>query len=406
MYRDLSSSLHTILPFRRISRPLQFASCIFAASLLSGCLGDDDSGPISYRQQVVFGDSLSDSGSYAEGAIAAAHGGKFTVNSVPASPQTWAERVAIGLSLPAPCPAQTGLEGDPAQGLSAPLTDHLACTNYAQGGSRVTDPVGPHNKAIEPELGYLTVPVASQISRHLQRTNGRFSGQEIVFVFAGGNDLLWQSDAMTAEVAANLRQQIATDIASGTCIPVDETAGNCIPGAIDHAVTRLAPARVAAMEQAGRELAALVHQQIVNKGAKRVVVLNLPDVSKSPSMKGRSAVIQNAASNMVTAFNNQLSAGLSAASADAVMQVDVFGLFGSWAANPSAYGFSNFTDTACDLTQPVPNLLGSSITCSPANVVAGDVSRYAFADTVHPTPYTHGLMADFVLSKLRDRGWM
>lgn len=87
MYRGLSPSLHTALPFRRISRPLQFASCIFAASLLSGCLGDDDSGPISYRQQVVFGDSLSDSGSYAVGAIAAAHGGKFTVNSVPASPR-------------------------------------------------------------------------------------------------------------------------------------------------------------------------------------------------------------------------------------------------------------------------------------------------------------------------------
>ncbi len=390
-----------------LSRLTRFTPWLLAGSLLTGCFGDSDTDTVAYSQQVVFGDSLSDSGSYAVGAIAAAGGGKFTVNSLPASSQVWAERVAAGLSLAAPCPAQTGLEGDPAKGLSAPVTDHPGCTNYAQGGSRVTDPVGPHNKAVEPELGYLTVPVASQISRHLQRTNGRFSGQEIVFVFAGGNDLLWQTDAMTAEVAASLGQQIATDIASGACIPADETGSNCFPGAIDHAVARLAPAHQAAMEQAGRELAALVNQQIAGKGAKRVVVLNLPDVSKSPSMKGRSAVVQAAAAGMVTAFNNQLAAGLNAdsASASTVLQIDVFGLFATWAANPSGYGFSNFADTACDLTKPVPNLLGSSITCNTGNVVAGDVSRYTFADTVHPTPYTHGLMADHVLAKLRERGW-
>lgn len=378
---------------------------LLAGVLLSGCMGDHDDTPVRYTRQVVFGDSLSDVGSYAVGAISAANGGKFTVNSIPASPQNWSERVAAQLNLPAACAAQTGLEGDPAQGLYAPITAHDGCYNYAQGGARVIDPVGPHHKTVDPALGYLTVPVVTQIQNHLARVGGRFSTTDVVFVMAGGNDFLWQTDAMTSAVLSNLKQQIGLDIQNGTCVPVDANASNCLAAAIDHAVTRLSPTYITAMELAGTQLAALINEQIADKGAQRIVVMNLPDASLSPSVKGRSDTMKTFASNMASAFNDKLAAGLATRQDGRVLQVNINQRFSTWAANPSAYGFSNFTDVACNLMQPVPNLLGSSITCTTANTVPGDVSRYAFADKVHPTPYANTLMADFVLSEMTRTGW-
>ncbi len=393
-------------PFKAssLARIARFAPLLLAAALLGGCLSDNDA-QRRYSNQVVFGDSLSDVGSYSVGAIAAVHGGKFTVNSIPASAQNWSELVAARLDLPAQCAAQTGLEGDPAQGFYAPITEHRDCTNYAQGGARVTEAIGPHNKAIEPELGYLTVPLVTQVRNHLARVGGQFSGSEVVFVFAGGNDFLWQSDALTAGIIAGLAQQINSDISRGACVPTDANGANCIPAAIDNLVTSLTPTYIAAMELAGTQLATVINNEIVGHGARHVVVLNLPDASLSPSARGKSATVKAAVSSMMSAFNGKLAAGLATSQNDSVLQVDLFTRFAAWAANPTAYGFSNFVDTACDLTQPIPNLLGSSITCNTTNTVAGDVSRYAFADNVHPSPYTNTLLADVVLSDMAQRGW-
>lgn len=59
------------------SRRSRLLPRLFAGVLLSGCLGDSNT-PWQYSRQTVFGDSLSDVGSYAVGAIAAVYGGKFT----------------------------------------------------------------------------------------------------------------------------------------------------------------------------------------------------------------------------------------------------------------------------------------------------------------------------------------
>ena len=399
--------MHLSKPARAalVVRTLKLAPLLLAATLLSACLGDNDAPGRKFSTEVVFGDSLSDIGTYAVGAIGAVHGGKFTVNSIPASAQNWSERVAAQLSLPAPCPAQTGLEGDAAQGYYVPVTYHDGCTNYAQGGARGTEPIGPHNKAIEPQLGFTTVPVVTQIQNHLAKSGGSFSGSEAVFVFAGGNDFLWQSDAMTAAVITALPGQIASDILSGACVPVDTAGSNCVGGAITNAVVALSPTYIAAMELAGTQLAALINNDIVGKGARYVVVLNLPDVSKTPSVKGQPASILAVISAMSTVFNNKLAAGLASNSSGSILQVDLAARFNEWAANPASFGFSNFTDPACDLTRPSPNLLGSALTCSTANVIAGDVSHYAYADTVHVTPYTDSLTAELVLSEMGKRGW-
>ncbi|GAB3539130.1 SGNH/GDSL hydrolase family protein [Noviherbaspirillum agri] len=329
--------------------------------------------PPQFNALVSFGDSLSDVGTYAAGTVKALGGGKYTINAPDA--RIWIELMATRLNLSAPCAAQTGLEGDPAQGFFVPITNHTNCTAYAQGGARVTNPVGPGNKALggaNAVLGQLTVPVATQIQNHLTSKGGRFSGNEIVFVMAGGNDVFIQANTVSATVAAG----------------GDEAAA--------------ATAAVTAMATAGAELAGYVKNQIVGKGARYVAVVNLPDIAKTPAFAsdtGSQALI----TSMVTTFNTQLQQGLDGA--EDVLLVDAYTVSRDQNANPSRYGLSNVTAPACDLT-PAKNPLGSSLVCTKSTPVAGANDNFQYADGVHPTPYGYKLLADLVATEMGKRGWL
>ena len=189
----------------------KFALAVLAAAVLAGCggaSGGDQTLKVKYTAQVSFGDSLSDVGSYAVGTVAAKGGGKFTINgdNTKINPEltgkNWTEHLAAQFGLAAPCAAETGLEGNALKGLAVRRVKHAGCYGYAMGGSRVTNPVGPNNKATGSELGALTVPVVTQIANHLAVSGGKFSGTEAVFVMAGGNDVLYQLGALQAGATA------------------------------------------------------------------------------------------------------------------------------------------------------------------------------------------------------------
>lgn len=353
-------------------KQLKYAVALFAAVVIAACGGSDGTPAptrIQFSSLVSFGDSLSDLGTYSVGTVQALGGGKYTVNS--ATAKNWIEVMATQLGQSAACPAQTGLDGDPAQGFSVPVTNFLNCRAYGQGGARVTDPVGPGNKLLggaNATLGQLTVPVVTQISTHLARNGGAFSGSEIVFVMAGGNDLFM-----------NLA---------------------LVPGIG-------APAAITAMGTAGAELAAYVNTQITAKGANYVTVVNLPDLSETPfgtAAEAGAAGTKALINAMVTTFNTQLQAGLAANAK--VLYIDAYTVSRDQVANPANYGISNATAPACDLTSPAPNALGSSLVCHAGNLNPGVNDQYLFADTVHPTPYGYQLLAQLVASKMTQRGWL
>ena len=89
--------------------------------------------------QIIFGDSLADVGTYAVGAVAAAGGGKYTINgdNTAINPaltgKIWTELIAAHLGLPAPCAAQTGLDGDAALGFSVPVVNHRRLLRLCAG---------------------------------------------------------------------------------------------------------------------------------------------------------------------------------------------------------------------------------------------------------------------------------
>jgi hypothetical protein len=63
-------------------------------------------------------------------------------------------------------------------------------------------PGRPGNKLTGSALGALTYPVATQIANHLKAVGGKFKGDEVVLVMAGGNDALFQLGALSAAATA------------------------------------------------------------------------------------------------------------------------------------------------------------------------------------------------------------
>ncbi|MES2296448.1 MAG: esterase [Pseudomonadota bacterium] len=164
-----------------------------------------------------------------------------------------------------------------------------------------------------------------------------------------------------------------------------------------------APATVDAVGQAAAELVALVKTKIIANGANYVVVNNMPDVATSPSGLGQTADVQKLINAQVVKFNEVLSAGLAGESK--VLLVDVFAASHDQATNPGPYGLTNVSTPACDLS-PAKNPLGASLACNGSNLIAGDISHYSFADTVHPTPFVYWLLARYVSEKMVVKGWM
>jgi len=346
-------------------------AALLLASVLVGCGGGgagDQSSKVRFSSQVSFGDSLSDVGSYKVGTVAALGGAEFTING---AGRNWTELMAAQFGLPAPCAAQTGLDGAAAQGFSVmPPVNHAGCTGYAQGGARVTNPVGVGNKltgGANATLGMLTVPVVTQIQNHLAAVGGSFRGDEAVFMLAGANDVFMQLGSVGA----------------GLITPASA---------------------VAAVGTAASELVAQVNTQVVGKGAKYVVVINVPDITITPYAATLTQPSRDLIGTMVTTFNSQLHAGL--ANNPNVLYVDAYSASRDEVYNPAIYGLTNTSATACDLTNPATNPLGSSLVCNSTNLIPGVVDHYMFADGVHPTPYGYLLLARLVSKEMLVKGWL
>jgi phospholipase/lecithinase/hemolysin len=454
-------------------RHTKLALAVMASAILAACgsgspAGGDQTLKVKFASQVSFGDSLSDVGSYNVGTVQALGGGKFTINgnNTAANPaltgKIWIELLAAQFGLPAPCAAQTGLDGNAAKGFSVPVVNRAGCYAYGQGGARVTNPIGEGNKAAGSELGALTVPVVTQVKNHLAAVGGKFKGDEIIFMWGGNNDLLVNLGALSA--AATAAGTAAGNTAFGTSLVGQLAAGatnpqtaaasiglalateSARPGHTDTSVVTAAvtaavlagnksaavpatqaaivdkakadgaaagakagadyaaangPALVPLMVTAAKDVVALVKNQLLANGAKYVVVNNIPDVANTPSGLAQSESSRALINAMVKAFNDVIAADL--AGMDTVLLIDTFSENHNQATNPAPYGLTNVKETACDLTK---NPLGNSLGCNASNLKAGDVSHYAYADTVHPTPFLHTLLARFVAEKMVVKGWL
>jgi outer membrane lipase/esterase len=406
-------------------RRWHFSALAAAAFIVAGCGGGNSTDAPLASRVVAFGDSLTDIGAYTvatqiplgqAAGVAPFFGGKFTTNSHTGYSATnntsnaniWVEIVAARLGV-AITPAEVGF-GPAANRRKCPVAlsnPSLAgsCTGYAQGGSRVTSPAGignPNGNGINgASPAPMTVPMVTQVADHLAAFT-RFSGDDVVFVFGGNNDVFVQFQTF-------LQSQV--------------TAGRESP----QGVALTPEDAIANVRTAATELATLVKSEIIGKGASRVAVLTLPDSSATPFGAGVEAQAGAAAraflSQLSAEFNSALLAGLSGSSARII---DARALNTAVQASPTTFGLTNITTPACNAA--IINGVtagrvtdGSSLFCNAApaaqftaaglpslNAITpgASASTYLFADSVHPTTGGHKIFAGQIWTALKDIGWV
>lgn len=144
-------------------------------------------------------------------------------------------------------------------------------------------------------------------------------------------------------------------------------------------------------------------QQLIGNGAKTLLVLDVPDLSKTPNValgladgsNTPSAASAAEAAQLATAYNTALGSQLAAIAGTARIQVvGANSLLNAAIADPAAYGLVN-------VSAPVwsgNNSSASSGTLAAAGAAAQD--QYLFWDAVHPTETGHQAIADLAEQQL------
>jgi phospholipase/lecithinase/hemolysin len=126
-------------------------------------------------------------------------------------------------------------------------------------------------------------------------------------------------------------------------------------------------------------------QSLANRGAKNIMVVDLPDLGEVPLTRGTQGA--SALSNLTTQHNSQLVQAIKSSVGESVniIPFQVSSLFEQTLADPSKFGFTNTTEA-----------------CLNPNVgICPDPNQYLFWDQIHPTAATHQVIADAAFNTLQ-----
>lgn len=368
---------------------LPAAAAVLLALGLAGCGGGD-----TVKVHVV-GDSLADVGTF---------GFKFTVQdaSNPKGFPIWTQLTAsrFGIDGQAQCPYYLASSAG-----SFATNPQAGCTNYAIGGGRILSPAGSSS------------PLTIGTQMATAAANGGFGRHDLVLVDGGGNDAAdlvgaWLSAPGSAEGAQRLQALLGQQLDAPTLqalLAQDPTAGQ---------------AAGAYMQKLADTFYGQIKTHLLDKGAQRVAVLNLPDITLTPrfaavltgvaaqTSPAQAQAVQAGIRLWIGAFNSRLASLV--ASDKRIALVDFYGTLSRQAQSPKDFGLSNATDAACPVTgvgsDGLPDYNFLTCTAKALDAIAGKSAGwwtgYAFSDGFHPTPKGHALMADTVVSAIRKAGWM
>lgn len=268
---------------------------------------------------LAFGDSLSDMGN-----------AKNSILNVPDVPPYWQGRFSNG---------QVWIEYvSQAYGLSTTIGSGIdQGDNRAFGGSQTGA-----------GFSYLLLPnVGTQITNYLANVQSTIPPNNIVSLWAGGNDFLYGT-ANSDTIVANMEAHI-------------------------------------------RELAAA--------GATEFIMPNLPPLEKTPEILGRSQNQQNTIASEVVSYNQKLSSLIGSISVElglVIHFIDAWTLFNDIVDNSMALGIVNTQDSACSASA---SLLPLPI-CNSASTLAANPDEYLFFDKAHPTRVMHKFISYFAIQSI------
>ncbi len=376
-------------------------SALAVAVALSACGGgDDDKNPLGINAVKVIGDSLSDGGTFSGipgGArIASVQGSSDEPNVL------WVERVAKAYELAPLCPVYKF------NGTTFAANTQAGCTNFAIGGARINNPAASGGAAAPLSIGKQLTDAAAK----------GWGAKDLVLVDGGGNDA---ADVVGAYLGAAADQGAAYQALLLTLIPAT-TLQTVLAGANG-------PENAGGlyMQALADNFAGTIKAQALDKGAKQVVVANIPTITYTPRFQAVLDQIGASAAGpagraqaealfrgWVNAFNQRLAANFSGESR--VKVVDLATRFTDQVLNPAKYNLTNVTLPVCGAAwvTVVPQRSFAECTASALSATtpppgapsgSGWWQRYLFADGFHPTPYGHQLFANQVLDLLDDADW-
>jgi phospholipase/lecithinase/hemolysin len=418
-------------------KSIQYAAIALACALTAcgGGGGNNGVNKATITSVKVVGASLADSGTF---------GYKFTVQPSSTYPLVYTERIAATFGAAQLCPVFTRT----VSGFSTSST----CSNYAVAGASVGnyDLSGSayYNSASPTSMLVQLAALGQSVG------SGSFSASDLFIVGEGpANDV-----ATVATALKDYATYAATSGASGSATEITNlfstAQGLAIlnmrsPSTLTQSAvltmlgTSTGPGQLAGLYMKG--LATLevnaIQTNLLNKGAQRVAVLNVLDVTYTPkfqallaSLGGSAAATRQSVQALITTFNDQLAADVAALNTNKVVIVDFFTNFTAEMNDPAQYGLNNVANTVCDeivnnggstsvltagttsLSTVVSNVptVAAACTTTAASAITPHQNAtgtnwwktYLFADNFHPTPYGHQLLAQLVAKRLTEAGWL
>ena len=268
---------------------------------------------------VVFGDSLSDMGN-----------AKDSILNVPDVPPYWQGRFSNG---------NVWVEY---------LSQAYGVTTTHGSGTSVGDNRAFGGAQTGPGFSYLLLPnVGSQISNYLANVQSSFAANDVVSLWAGGNDFLYGT-ANSDTIVTNMESHI---------------------------------------------------RQLESAGATTFIIPNLPPLEKTPEILGRSQTQQQNIASEVASYNAKLASLVSSLKLElgiTVYSVNAYSIFNDIIENKDALGLTNTQSSACSGNA---GLLPLPI-CNSGDPVVANVDEYIFFDKAHPTRAMHQYIGRFAVESI------
>ncbi len=363
-------------------------SAVVLAGLVA-CGGN--SGPKVY----VMGDSLADVGTF---------GYKFTVQNAASTKgfPIWTQIVAndLGLGGSDQCNYYTFSEN------RFKNNPNPGCTNYAIGGGRIV---------VSAASGGTGSPLTVGTQLRERASQGSYNANDYLLIDGGGNDAAdligaYLGAASGAQGLANYQAFLAQQLTSATIASLLQQPNGA------------ALAAGAYMQKLADTFYADIKTNALEKGAKRIAVLNMPDVSLTPRFSAvlmgvsaqagpsASTQLQGAIQQWIGLFNKRLK-DLTANDKQIVV-VDFFGEFTRQVANPASFGLRDATNPVCPVTgtdgSGLPTYSFPTCTSAALDDLPGKTANWwakdMFSDGFHPTPFAHTLLAQSVTRSLEQAG--
>lgn len=271
---------------------------------------------------LAFGDSLSDMGN-----------AKNSILNVPDVPPYWQGRFSNGQVWIEYLSEAYGVQTSVGSGLNSG-------DNRAFGGSQTGS-----------GYSYLLLPnVGTQINNYLANVQSTIPSNEVVSLWAGGNDFLYGT-ANADTIATNMESHI---------------------------------------------------RQLNGAGATEFIIPNLPPLESTPEVLSRSQAQQTVIGQEVIRYNQKLqslTANLTAELGITIHSIDAWSIFNDILLNKEALGLTNTQDAACSggiSLLPLP-------ICSSGDSVSPNVDEYLFFDKAHPTRVMHRFIGQFAIEEIGQK---